>query len=128
MKTLLAGALLLASCSSNLMQRTPASPLEVRYRAWTRGTGTGVTKTGPAVSTSVYRNVIAKSMYSQCRMVPHDSEYFDRLAKRCGSLRAVFRSAARLLLERAASTDYLVPVRLGGALHWLDPIGESPCD
>ncbi len=127
MKLLLA-SLVLASCSSQHLQRTPASPLKVRYQAWTRGHHGHSGASSVAVSTSVYRNLLAKSMYSECRMVPHDSAYFDVLVKRCGGLKAVFLSAARLLLERAANSDFLIPVRMGGSLRWLDPIDDSPCD
>jgi hypothetical protein len=61
-------------------------------------------------------------------MVPHDSAFYDMLVKRCGGLRAVFQSAARLLLERSANSDFLTPVRIGGSLRWLDPIEDSPCE
>ena len=61
-------------------------------------------------------------------MVPHDSEYFDRMVGRCGGFRAVFRSAARLLLERAANTEFLTPVRIDGQLKWIDLLEESPCE
>jgi putative component of membrane protein insertase Oxa1/YidC/SpoIIIJ protein YidD len=114
----------LASCSSQLMQREPASPLEIRYRSWKRHTSGQST----AVSTSVYRDLLAKSMFSQCKMVPHDSEYYNVLVRRCGGLRAVFRGAARLFLERAASTDFLTPVRIDGRLKWVDLLEDSPCD
>ena len=85
-------------------------------------------RAGPSVSTSVYRDLLAKSMYSQCRMVPHDSAFYDALVKRCGGLHAVFHGAARLLLERSASNDFLVPVRMDNRLKWVDLVGDSPCD
>ncbi|HWN69204.1 MAG TPA: hypothetical protein VNM90_16305 [Haliangium sp.] len=53
---------------------------------------------------------------------------FDILIKRCGVVRAVLRSSARLLLERAATPAYLRPVRLDGRLLWLDLPGRRPCD
>ena len=124
-KLLFVGAFVLASCSSTHLQRAPGSPLEVRYQSWTRGQSQ---VPAAAISTSVYRNLLAKSMYSQCRMVPHDSAFFDALVKRCGGFQAVFRSAARLFLERSASTNFLTPIRMGGNLRWLDPIGDSPCE
>jgi putative component of membrane protein insertase Oxa1/YidC/SpoIIIJ protein YidD len=123
-RVVLLGFLLLASCSSQLLQRQPASPLELRYRAWSQVER----PEGAAVSTSVYREIFAKSMYSQCKMFPHDSSYFDTLVKRCGGLRAVFRGAARLLLEHEANSDFLTPVRHEGRLKWLDLVGASPCD
>lgn len=126
-KVLFASVMLLASCSPSYLQRAPASPLEVRYRSWTRS-GRQVREPDAAISTSVYRNLLAKSMYSQCQMVPHDSEFFDALVKRCGGFQAVFRSAARLLLERSAATNFLTPVRMGGRLRWLDPVEDALCD
>ena len=110
------------------MQRKPASPLQLHYRSWGQGGVTHHRHKPAAVSTSLYRDVIGKSLYSECKMLPHDSEYFDRLAKRCGGLRAVFRSAARLLLERGASTEYLTPVRLEGKLKWIDFAEDAPCE
>jgi hypothetical protein len=133
------GIALLAGCLLQTPNTRQGSALEVMYRLG-RVSGRASASTslgapspassgsGPAVTTSAYRDVLAKSIFSRCRMVPSDSEMFDILLKRCGVVRAVLRSSARLLLERAATPAYLRPVRLGGRLHWIDLPGRRPCD
>jgi hypothetical protein len=128
------GSALWAGCLLQTPNTKQGSALEVMYRLG-RVSGRASTSlaapsstslaAGPAVTTSAYRDVLAKSIFSRCRMVPSDSEMFDILLKRCGVVRAVLRSSARLLLERAATPAYLRPVRLGGRLHWLDLPGRQ---
>ena len=133
---LLLGAAILGSALwTGCLLQTPntkqGSALEVMYRLGRvsgRASSLAPSPGGPAVTTSAYRDVLAKSIFSRCRMVPSDSEMFDILLRRCGVVRAVLRSSARLLLERAATPAYLRPVRLGGRLHWLDLPGRQPCD
>lgn len=128
------GSALLAGCLLQTPNTRQGSALEVMYRLG-RVSGrahspatSSASSAGPAVTTSAYRDVLAKSIFSRCRMVPSDSEMFDILLKRCGVVRAVLRSSARLLLERAATPAYLRPVRLGGRLHWIDLPRRRPCD
>jgi hypothetical protein len=126
----LGAAILGVALWTGCLLQTPAtrqgSALEVMYRLG-RGSGRALSP-APAVTTSAYRDVLSKSIYSRCRMVPTDSEMFDILLKRCGVVRAVLRSSARLFLERAATPAYLRPVRIEGHLRWLDLPGRQPCD
>lgn len=125
------GMFLGAGCLLRAPDTPPGSALEVMYRQRRAGDRAGDrpgSLSSPAVTTSAYRDVLAKSIFSRCRMVPSDSAMFDVLLKRCGVVRAVLRSSARLLLERAATPAYLRPVRLHGRLQWLDPPGRQPCD
>jgi putative component of membrane protein insertase Oxa1/YidC/SpoIIIJ protein YidD len=121
------GMVVWAGCLLRAPDTPPGSALEVMYRQRREG-DRAASLSSPAVTTSAYRDVLAKSIFSRCRMVPSDSEMFDVLMKRCGVVRAVLRSSARLLLERAATPAYLRPVRLHGRLQWLDPPGRQPCD
>jgi hypothetical protein len=124
-------AILSMTLANGCLLRAPATPpgsaLEVMYRQ-RRGTERSPLPAAPAVTTSAYRDILAKSIFSRCRMVPSDSEMFDILLKRCGVVRSVMRSSARLLLERAATPAYLRPVRLEGHLRWLDLPGRNVCD
>lgn len=108
-------AALLAACGAPGNAR-PASGLEVRYRALASRRGAA-----PRVATAIYRGVLSRALYSDCAMVPRDSEAFDRWIGRCGPVRAVTLGMSRLLLEVAARPAYLTPVRLGGKMRWVDP-------
>ena len=72
------------------------------------------------VATEVYRGLLGKSLYSQCEMLPSDSQMFEARAKKCGALRSAVLAISRLFLERAATPKYLVPVQWGGRLRWVD--------
>jgi hypothetical protein len=112
---LLAALLLVGACASRTAAVSPVSPLEARYRLELVGAAPAA-----SVSTSIYRQFLGHSLFSACRMVPSDSHMFDARARRCGALQAAVRGIARLFLERAATPDYLRPVRLDGRLRWLD--------
>jgi hypothetical protein len=123
----LLGMALWTGCLLRAPDTPHGSALEVMYRQ-RRGSDRRASPSSPAITTSAYRDVLAKSIFSRCQMVPSDSEMFDILLKRCGVVRAVLRSSARLFLERAATPAYLRPVRLEGRLQWLDLPGRRPCD
>lgn len=89
----------------------------MHYRALNDGAA------GAVVATRMYRSIASGTLSSTCRMLPHDSKAFDQRARRCGTVRAVFTSAARLLLERAAGPRFLRPVIFDGGLKWDDPVG-----
>lgn len=105
----------LAACGAPGNAR-PASGLEVSYRALAARSGGA-----PGVATAIYRDVLARALYSDCAMVPRDSEAFNQRLHRCGPVRAVVVSMSRLLLEVAARPAYLTPVRMGGRMRWIDP-------
>jgi hypothetical protein len=73
------------------------------------------------VATAIYRDVLSRALFSECQMVPRDSEAFNRRLRWCGPVGAVMVSMSRLMLEMAAQPAYLTPVRLDGRLRWLDP-------
>jgi hypothetical protein len=111
------------SCSVTAPPVAPESPLNLRYRMLSRARS--VT---PAVATSVYRDVLARSLYARCEMVPTDSEMFDHRARACGAVRAAVLGIARLFLERATTPRFLRPVRFDNRLRWLDLPAAAPCE
>jgi len=105
-----------AACASAPPPRTRAGGLlEARARIAREG------HAPPATSTRAYRGLAARAIGSRCRMFPSDSEAYDARARRCGPVPAAALGASRLLLEVAASPDYLAPVVVGGRVLWLDP-------
>jgi hypothetical protein len=80
-----------------------------------------------ATSTAVYRGLLARSLYSDCRMVPNDSASYNRNLERCGVVRAVIGGVSRLLLERAATPAFLHPVRKGERVRWIDLPAAAGC-
>lgn len=97
----------------------PLSSLEYHYRSL-RGSA-------PAVaSTRVYR-MVAATLSSRCEMWPNDSRYLDEVAARCPARVGLYRSLSRLFVERAASPRFLRPVRVGGALRWVDRSEAVSC-
>ncbi|MCG8419917.1 MAG: hypothetical protein MJE77_18450 [Proteobacteria bacterium] len=115
--------LLWSGCIVRAPASNPGSAIEVRYRLRTLRVGNG-----SGVVTATYRNILARSLFSRCQMVPSDSQMFDLRVKRCGTLRTVVGSIARLFLERAATGRYLRPVRFEGRLRWLDFPDAVSCD
>lgn len=103
-----------AACGGSPPRGWHPAPLAERYRAQNEPRPRAV------VATSVYRDILGKTLFSRCKMWPHDSAAFDLLARRCGIVRATFRSAARLLLERAAHPAFLQPLIRDRQLRWLD--------
>lgn len=51
---------------------------------------------------SLYKNFLAKSMYSQCRWFPSDSEYMKIMSNKCGSARGTVLAFARFMSEHDA--------------------------
>jgi hypothetical protein len=111
---LVAAAAPIAACGAPGNAR-PASALEASYRALAARDGGD-----PRVATAIYRDVLSRALYSDCAMVPRDSEAFNQRLRRCGPVRAVVISTSRLLLEVAARPAYLSPVQLGGRVRWID--------
>ena len=90
------------------------SPLDVRYRE------ARLKRKAPEVTTSIYRRVLARSMYSRCRMAPSDSVVFNATSRQCSTLVSVILGASRLVLESAADPRFLRPVKTGRRLRWVD--------
>jgi hypothetical protein len=81
-----------------------------------------------AVSTELYRGVLARSLYARCQMFPSDSELHDRRARACGGAAAAALGVARLYLEVEASPAVLPATFVDGRLRWLDaPPPSSTC-
>lgn len=82
----------------------------------------------PGVSTAIYRDLVARTLYSRCQMYPSDSELYDRRARACGATSAAVLGAARLLLEVEASPEVLPVTFADGRLRWLDaPLPSHAC-
>jgi len=82
----------------------------------------------PETSTLVYRNILAESLFSRCRMFPSDSELYDLRAAGCGAAPAAVMGISRLLLEVAASSRVLPSLIVDRRVRWLDlPPGGDPC-
>lgn len=97
------------------------SSLEARYRLALRGASP------PVVATSVYRGLLAQSLFSRCRMVPSDSRLYDLRARRCGTVTTVMTSAARLFLETSASPRFLRATVVDGRVGWFHLPAEGSC-
>ena len=83
-------------------------------------------KGGRTISTDVYRDGLALSLYSRCKLFPSDSAYYDLRASRCGVPSSVIVSIARLFLEEARGSRYLPSLFMEGRWRWLDlPNGEG---
>ena len=110
-----------AGCAAPIPATAPTSAIDVSYRQARE-------RQRVEVATAVYRGLLGKSLYSECEMVPTDSQVFEHRAKRCGGLRAAVLGISRLYLERAATPAFLRPVRLDGRLRWVDlPAQDAPC-
>jgi len=119
----LGAAALVAGCVAEAPPVRRAGVLELRYRMGALRLSQERTST----STAFYRSVLARSLSTDCRMVPSDSRAYQAAIDRCGITRAVIRGAARLLLERAASPVFLQPVRLDGRIRWIDLPDDDSC-
>jgi hypothetical protein len=112
----------LSACGGHLGGAAPPlSPLEARYRLALRGAAP------PVVATSIYRGLLAQSLFSRCRMIPTDSRFYDLRARRCGSLVTAVTSAARLFLETSASPRYLRATVIEGRVGWVHLPPVSGC-
>lgn len=119
----LVGALT-ASCASQGAQRRPRNAIDVQYRI-ARRDGAAPAR---VLATSVYRDGLRGSLYAQCAMAPTDSVGFDWVARRCGTPRAVFWGASRVLRERAASPTFFEVTRLEGRVRYVDLPTEAACE
>ena len=119
---LLAFAVAGPGCLSGRTLERPGSALEARWRWQHRDRGGE-----RVVATAIYRDVLAKSLFARCRMMPTDSQIFDHRARRCGSLTAAVLGVARLYLEASATPRFLHPLTLEGRLRWLDLPGRDGC-
>jgi putative component of membrane protein insertase Oxa1/YidC/SpoIIIJ protein YidD len=81
----------------------------------------------PETATATYRTVLAKTLGSHCRMLPSDSEYFDRKVKQCGAVAGVMAGVSRVLLEVEATAEVAEPVPATKRLYWLDPPRSDSC-
>jgi hypothetical protein len=120
-----------ASSCAGPRRTTGVGALEARYLFWRarqQGRVPGQPTRRPETSTRVYRNVLAQSIFSQCRMFPSDSELYDLRAARCGATPAAVMGIARVLLEVTASSQALPALIVDGRVRWLDlPPGDHPC-
>jgi putative component of membrane protein insertase Oxa1/YidC/SpoIIIJ protein YidD len=78
-------------------------------------------------ATRTYRQILAHSWGSHCRMLPTDSAYLDARIERCGAVLGVVTGFARLLLEIEASPSVLSPVPSSVRMHWLAPPPTDTC-
>ena len=119
-RALLVLVLVLSACASGREVPRTRSALEARWRA-RAGEGRRV------VATAVYRDLLARSLFGRCKMVPTDSQIFDVRARRCGALAAAVMGVSRLFLEASATPRFLAPLTLDGRLRWWDVPGRDPC-
>ena len=79
------------------------------------------------MATVVYQDLLSRSLFARCRMMPTDSQLFDHRARRCGGLSAVVLGISRLFLEASATPRFLRPLTLDGRLRWLDLPRRDEC-
>ncbi len=119
-------AVSLGCAGSGAATAPPMSPLEARYRLAVSGAEplddprTAGRAAREVVATGVYRQVLARSLFSRCKMIPSDSRAFDLRARSCGAPRNVTTATARLLLESAASSRFLRATVHAGRFGWVD--------
>jgi putative component of membrane protein insertase Oxa1/YidC/SpoIIIJ protein YidD len=109
------------ACGPHALATQPTTVLAARYRL------RHLNGSRPNTATWIYRNVVGRSLFSRCRMLPSDSEAFNLRAKACGPLRALVLGTSRLLLEEAAHPSFLKPMTVEGRIRWLDLPGGDPC-
>ncbi len=68
----------------------------------------------------LYRNVLAKSVYSKCRWLPSDSQYLTIVSQRCGRARGTFLAFARFMTEHDADKISEGAVNDGGHIRFLN--------
>jgi hypothetical protein len=76
-------------------------------------------------ASNFYHSVGSRVLYSQCKWLPSDSEYFNQSAKSCGSGRSIFSAVGGFLEEPdlTGSSPQSV-VYFQGRLRWI----RSPLD
>jgi hypothetical protein len=120
-----------ASSCAGPRRTTGVGALEARYLFWQarqQGRLPGQQTKPAETSTRAYRNILAQSIFSQCRMFPSDSELYDLRAARCGASPAAVMGISRVLLEVTASSQVLPALILDGRVRWFDlPPGDNPC-
>ena len=108
----------LLGCTSSA-RNVPFSSIDADYL---RG-APGAASSGSA-GVSFYQRVLGLTLGSHCRWEPSDSAYAQLTHRQCGSLKGVFKSSARFLLEYdAAYLGYPALVRNSGA-HFRDSAND----
>jgi hypothetical protein len=118
---LAAAALSASACTSMTAHARPVGALEARARIDRNREASRA----PETSTRAYRALADRTLGTRCRMFPSDSEVYDVQARRCGAISAATKGVSRLLLEVAASDEFVSPVILGGRVRWLDPPDDA---
>jgi hypothetical protein len=115
-------AALALACTPAVHRTRPLPALEARYAA-------GILEGAPATATATraYRGILARSLAARCRMLPSDSELFDRRARRCGATTAAVLGIARVMLEVEAAPEVLPSLVAGGRVRWLDLPAAEDC-
>lgn len=116
----LLGVVVMAGCTTPGLAR-PRSLVDAHYLLSPRPASS------PQTATAVYRSILAKSMGSHCRMLPTDSEFFDRKVAQCGAVPGVMAGFSRMLLEIEATPEVVEPVPATDRVHWLDLPRDDSC-
>jgi hypothetical protein len=78
-------------------------------------------------STLAYRTILARSLSSQCRMFPSDSQLYDLRAADCGAAPAAVMGISRLLLEVSATPRFLPGLIVDRRVRWFDLPPAGAC-
>jgi hypothetical protein len=105
----------LAGCGTAAHRTEPVGRLDAEYL---RGGFGG--RAREVAATQLYRQVLARSLGTRCRMFPSDSQLYDVRAARCGATTAAALGIARLYLEIAAGPQLLPALIAEGRVRWLD--------
>lgn len=100
---------------------TPIIASQIDHRFQWRREETKLTRTAsPGVK--FYQKVLSQTLGSECRWLPSDSQYAQRLAGKCGGLKAIPLSMARFMLEPEAAQIAQEIFYEKGRLRFYDPI------
>ena len=74
----------------------------------------------------LYKDFLAKSMYSRCRWFPSDSQYLAMISKKCGNTQATLLAFSRFMTEHDADKISEGIINDDGHLRFVD--FKNTCD
>ena len=72
------------------------------------------------ISVQLYRNVLSKTLFSDCKWFPSDSAYTQRAQNKCGPLKGALMGIARFMVESDAAQMGYPLVLVDHKIHFKD--------